>query len=424
MLTMFLALGMGPAFQTIPTQTVKLDLIPTGFTAIRGNYIPSEIFLTESQPSDATRLPSGLTNSQFGTIYIQDGKSDGENQRFQFVIGNTNGTQHLWMDSNQDGNFLNDPAATWTAMPYVGADHKTKFMGHIGNAKVDIKFNGTSTPCSIGMYEFDPTDTSRPGLKNMALAYPDFGFQGSAKFGSNTYPIYFQDSSLSAPPQTPPKNPMVMKWMLVDRNKDHKNLGMPGTAYQFQQPVNINGSTYQWTGLDYANGAAILKPSIVQVAEIPMPPVLNVGSPAIAFTATTTDGKTVNFPGDYKGKIVLLDFWATWCGPCLGELPFSTAAYAKYHDKGYDVLGVSLDQKDQGPQLASFTQSKNMPWPEIYEGKFWDVSLVKTYGVQGIPFVLLVDGTTGKILATESDLRGDKLDPTIVAALSKLQASK
>src|SRR5437016_12598023 len=70
------------------------------------------------------------------------------------------------------------------------------------------------------------------------------------------------------------------------------------------------------------------------------------GDKVISFTTTTTDGKKVVFPDDFKGKVVLLDFWATWCGPCMGEAPNVVAVYKKYHEKGFEILGISLDNKD------------------------------------------------------------------------------
>ncbi|MDZ4404167.1 redoxin domain-containing protein [Prosthecobacter sp.] len=138
---------------------------------------------------------------------------------------------------------------------------------------------------------------------------------------------------------------------------------------------------------------------------------------AQAFEATTTAGAKLRFPEDYKGKIVMLDFWATWCGPCIAEVPNLTKVYTDLKPKGFEVLGISLDSERTREKLAQFTKDKGMAWPQICDGKGWEAELGKLYGVRAIPSCFLVDGTTGKILAKGTELRGAALRPTIEKAL-------
>ena len=143
---------------------------------------------------------------------------------------------------------------------------------------------------------------------------------------------------------------------------------------------------------------------------------------ALPFEATNTAGAAVKFPDDYKGKVVLLDFWATWCGPCVAELPNVSAAYAKFHPQGLEILSVSLDQEDAAAKLAAFTKEHQMPWPEIYDGKYWSAAVAVKYHIDSIPHAFLVDGDTGRIIADGDSLRGRQLAPAIEKALASKQA--
>ena len=115
----------------------------------------------------------------------------------------------------------------------------------------------------------------------------------------------------------------------------------------------------------------------------------------------------------YKGKVVLIDFWATWCGPCVGELPNVLATYQKHHGQGFEIIGISLD-KDEA-KLTSFTKEKNMPWQQFFDGQFWANKLAVKYGVNSIPATYLLDGE-GKIIG--KNLRGPALEEAVSKALA------
>jgi peroxiredoxin len=116
----------------------------------------------------------------------------------------------------------------------------------------------------------------------------------------------------------------------------------------------------------------------------------------------------------YKGKVVLVDFWATWCGPCIAELPNVQKAYEKHHDKGFEIIGISLDQDET--KLSNFIKQKNMPWQQFFDGKGWGNKLAAKYGVNSIPATYLLDGE-GKIIA--KNLRGEELEQAVGKALAK-----
>ncbi|MBX7207122.1 MAG: TlpA family protein disulfide reductase [Verrucomicrobiaceae bacterium] len=100
-----------------------------------------------------------------------------------------------------------------------------------------------------------------------------------------------------------------------------------------------------------------------------------------------------------KGKVVLIDFWATWCGPCVKEVPNVVAAYEKLHDKGFEIVGISLDQNKAA--LTKFVKDNKMTWPQYFDGKGWENEISTRFGIHAIPAMWLVD-KEGKLVSTNA----------------------
>jgi peroxiredoxin len=136
------------------------------------------------------------------------------------------------------------------------------------------------------------------------------------------------------------------------------------------------------------------------------------GAPFPDFSQKDTAG-TLRSASAYKGKVLLIDFWATWCGPCVKELPNVLDVYEKHHAQGFEVLGVSLDSDAE--KLQEFIRQRNIPWPQILDQKDSDDALAVRYGVNGIPATFLLD-KQGKIIAV--GVRGEALERAVTDALA------
>jgi len=140
---------------------------------------------------------------------------------------------------------------------------------------------------------------------------------------------------------------------------------------------------------------------------------LQVGKKAPDFVSQDPKGKSIRFSENLKGY-TLVDFWASWCGPCRRENPNIVAAYKEYHDKGFNIIGISLDKKKEN--WVKGIQDDHLDWLHVSDLLFWNSAIAKLYGVRAIPANYLVD-SKGIIVAR--NLHGDELQTTLKSLLIK-----
>ena len=141
-----------------------------------------------------------------------------------------------------------------------------------------------------------------------------------------------------------------------------------------------------------------------------------IGKTVPDFSAMDLDGNPISLE-QYRGKVVLLDFWAVWCGPCISEMPNVIKVYDTYKDEGFDIIGISLDTDED--RLRNYLKENNIPWRQVFSGEGWKSPVAQQYGIRAIPAPWLID-KDGTLITHQA--RGHALEQLVVKALKDKSA--
>jgi thiol-disulfide isomerase/thioredoxin len=409
------ALAMGSA----PEESAALKFLPEGAVRKLGSYRPQRLELTAERPPTLKKAPE-MAAPLFGKLTIGAKESPLE---VLIAVDEPEGRpSRLYVDGNGNGDLTDDGEAKWEPRTSPGPDGATPLTMSMGGAMVRLKYGAAELPARIAMYRFDKKDPQRQALKNTILYYGDYAYEGDVALGGNTYKAMLVDDTSSGDFRGDKVSDRASVRLLLDVNENGK-FESRGESFDVRKPFNIKGTTYEIAELP-ASGASFRIVKSQETVEELLPPLpVALGKPFPPFTAKTMEGKELTFPSSFAGKLVLLDYWATWCGPCIAELPNLLSNFDQYHDKGLEILGVSLDNAGQEAKVAAFLKDKKMTWPQVYDGKGWQAENASKYGINSIPTAFLVDGDTGEVLATGNALRGEALGATLEKAFAKKKAA-
>jgi thiol-disulfide isomerase/thioredoxin len=354
-------------------------------------YRPMRITLSD-QPGEALHKEPkyGVGKPLYGAMQLGDGK---DCVVTVVVDEPEDGPSRVYIDRNNDEDLTNDGNGAWSG--------SSSSSSRLSNVKIDIDYSAGQIPYTFSFYRF------KTRLKDVVLYYRDSARQGEIVLGGKTYKIAVLDENADGR-----FDDLNNNTLLIDLNQDGKLVGSSDSAehHKLGKPFNVHGKAWKIESMSADGSTLTLKSS---AADAPMKMYLEPGYPAPSFAGKDLEGKPIELKKAAKAaKYILLDFWASWCGPCRKEFPYLRRLHAGYRDRGLRILGINMDSKRDAAQQAA--KENGLDYTHVFDGLGWKNAVALQYRVSGIPQTYLLDSDM-KIVA--KNLRGARLERKIAELL-------
>ncbi len=365
--------------------------------AIVNYYYPRPIRLHDSPLEANLKLPEFQTHPLFGALVL----GTGPDSLISIILDQGGGQDpgSLYVDRNNNEDLTDDDEAAWDEV-----QKKSK----IKEVLVDVTYGSDGTaqvaPYPVIFYSF-------PGRTPVALAAYRNGYRtGAIILQDTSYKVAVFDDELTGRFDDLSKGSMV-----IDVNLDGVLDGKSGSDEHFALTgdFSLNGQIYRVKSVSVAGDEIVVSetdtiasPRVALTADLQAP----------AFAARDTEGGMIDL-ASYSDKVVLIDFWATWCKPWTVELESLKRGYTKYNKRGFEIIGINLDYDLD--EMKVYLAKHGIAWPQVADGNGWDTPLVELYGVDAIPRSYLVDRNG---VVRYKNLRGRVLEAKIYELLNEAAA--
>jgi peroxiredoxin len=370
--------------------------LETGRGLVPGPYRPAQSGAEDKPGLKLAREPQYQSDKPlYGRIVIGNSK---DKREIAVVIDELEGQPpRIYVDTNNNRDLTDDGKPDWPTF------ERGVYQKNL-NIKATFEVSGKAREIELpySLYRF--TDPRRKSIG--VFYYRRHARSGMLKLAGKEYKVVLSSFNNQAI-YSNPKDLMIT----IDSNRDGRlDLDISSAeSFKGSEPFNIGGESYRIAEVSEMGDKVWIEVSAEKVAAKRY---IAVGESAEDFAFKTIDGRDLRL-SNFRGKVVMLDFWATWCGPCIRDLPDVKKIYGKFDRSKFEILGISLDGKSTKTSLDTvkkFIDKHEMKWPTTFDDGGWGNLVAKQYRVTGIPHQLIVDQNgIIRLITGGADSSGKKL---------------